>query len=203
VNRGQDNNAEAARLDRARQGDEEAFRELVERHSTEVFRLAYRLTGNRENAEDVVQETFLKAYRSLHRFDARSAFGTWLYRIAANCAVDVLRRGERHDKRQATPVAQDDDGVDPFDRIESIEPGPLRRTLSSEIERRVADSLAQLTPMERTAFVLRHFEEHSIADIGRALGTRSSATKQAVFRAVGKLRRELLPWVEENHARTA
>ena len=192
---------EAERLTRARKGDEEAFRELVERHSTEVFRLAWRLTGNRENAEDVVQETFLKAYRSLHRFDARSSFGTWLYRIASNCALDLLRRGERQERGREEPG--DEDRGDPFEALQTVEPGPLRRTLSSEIERRVADGLGQLTPMERTAFVLRHFEEHSISEIGRALGTRTSATKQAVFRAVGKLRKELLPWVEESHARTA
>lgn len=185
-------------LERAKRGDEEAFRDLVESHSAGVFRLAYRLTGSRENAEDVVQETFLKAYRSLHRFDARSALGTWLYRIAANCALDLLRRVER---RRETPNAED--GGDSFDLIESGEPGPLRHTLSSEVERRLAAGLGALTPMERTAFVLRHFEERSIAEIGRALGTRTSATKQAVFRAVGKLRRELLPWVEESHARTA
>ncbi len=202
MNREEDRSAEKDRLDRAYKGDEEAFRELVERHSTDVFRLAYRLTGSRENAEDVVQEAFLKAYRSLHRFDGRSSFGTWLHRIAANCALDLLRRVERQERsRQETPEAED--GGDPFDRIESDEPGPLRHTLSSEVERRLAAGLGALTPMERTAFVLRHFEERSIAEIGCALGTRTSATKQAVFRAVGKLRRELLPWVEESHARTA
>lgn len=198
MNREEDRSDEKVRLERARKGDEEAFRELVERHGTDVFRLAYRLTGSRENAEDVVQETFLKAYRSLHRFDARSAFGTWIHRIAANCALDHLRRVDR---RREASKAEDD--RDPFDLVESGEPGPLRHTLSSEVERRLAAGLGALTPMERTAFVLRHFEERSIAEIGRALGTRTSATKQAVFRAVGKLRRELLPFLEESHARTA
>ena len=73
---------------------------LVERHSRELFRLAYRLTGRQENAEDVVQETFLKAYRALHRFDSRSRFSTWLYRIATNTAMDLLRRAQR-DERDA------------------------------------------------------------------------------------------------------
>src|SRR5512142_252256 len=78
-------------LARARQGDEEAFRDLVERHSRSVFRLAYRMTGNEQDAEDVVQESFLKAYRQLGRFESRADFGTWIYRIAANCCVDLLR----------------------------------------------------------------------------------------------------------------
>src|ERR1700752_5412458 len=89
----------AAVLARARQGDEDAFRVLVEQHSRSVFRLAYRLTGNEQDAEDVVQESFLRAYRQLGRFEARANFGTWLYRIVANCAVDLLRSKQaRHDQ---------------------------------------------------------------------------------------------------------
>lgn len=190
-------------VNRARAGDEDAFRQLVEQHSRDLFRLAYRLTGSRENAEDVVQETFLKAYRALHRFDAKSRFSTWLYRIAANSATDLLRRQQRHTDRLAEPPASGEPPSDPFDHYESVEPGPLRLALSGEIERRVRHGLDQLTPTERTAFVLRHFEQQSIADIGRALGSRTNATKQAVFRAVRKLRGDLAPWVEENHVRTA
>ena len=85
---------------RAKAGDEEAFGLLVESHSRDVFRLAYRLTGSRENADDVVQEAFLRAYRSLHRFDSRSRFGTWLHRITVNCAMDHLRRSKREASRR-------------------------------------------------------------------------------------------------------
>src|SRR6187397_1267649 len=88
----------AAVLDRARQGDSEAFRALVEQHSRSAFRLAYRMTGNEQDAEDVVQESFLRAYKQLGRFEARANFGTWLYRIVANCSVDLLRAKQaRHD----------------------------------------------------------------------------------------------------------
>src|SRR5438046_5732731 len=81
----------AAVLARARQGDSDAFRALVERHSRSVFRLAFRMTGNEQDAEDVVQESFLRAYRQLGRFESRANFGTWLYRIVANCSVDLMR----------------------------------------------------------------------------------------------------------------
>src|SRR6476660_2784995 len=88
----------AAALARARQGDGEAFRALVERHSTRAFRLAYRMTGNEQDAEDVVQEAFLRAYKQLGRFESRANFGTWLYRIVANCSVDLMRaKQSRHD----------------------------------------------------------------------------------------------------------
>src|SRR5438445_12968050 len=103
----------AAVLARARQGDSEAFRALVERHSRSVFRLAFRMTGNEQDAEDVVQESFLRAYKQLGRFESRANFGTWLYRIVANCSVGMMRskharhdqaRGERLDEVMEMPA---------------------------------------------------------------------------------------------------
>ena len=193
---------ETALVARARAGDEDAFRELVEGHSRDLFRLAYRMTGSRESAEDVVQESFLKAYKAIHRFDLNSRFSTWLYRIAANSATDLLRRQRRHGEerhREPDPAS----AGDPIGELEAVEPGPLRLAVSAEIERRVERGLARLTPLERAAFVLRHFEQRSIAEIGRVLGSRTNATKQAVFRAVRKLREDLGPLVEEDHVRIA
>src|ERR687898_3261134 len=78
-------------LARARQGDGDAFRALVERHSRRAFQLAFRMTGNEQDAEDVVQESFLRAYRQLGRFESRANFATWLHRIAVNCSIDLIR----------------------------------------------------------------------------------------------------------------
>ena len=182
---------------RAKAGDEEAFGLLVESHSRDLFRLAYRLTGSRENADDVVQEAFLRAYRSLHRFDSRSRFGTWLHRITVNCAMDHLRRS----KREASRREPGDQSI--LERQVSPAPGPERLAESGQIELQVERALETLSPIERSAFILRHFEQLSIAEIGRQLGSRTSATKHAVFRAVRKLRRELSPWMETRDARTA
>ena len=89
-------------LERARSGDNEAFRLLVQQHGRGIFRLAYRMTGNEEDAEDVVQETFLKAYRQIDRYEARCSFSTWLYRIASNCSLDLIRKRKlREHKRRA------------------------------------------------------------------------------------------------------
>ncbi len=189
---------EARAVAQAQAGDEEAFRQLVSSHSHELFRLAYRMTGSRENADDVVQEAFLRAYRSLHRFDARSRFGTWLHRIAVNCAMDHLRRAQREASRR-DPSA--DEAA--LERQASHAPGPERLAESGQIESQVARALDALSPLERSAFVLRHFEQLSITEIGHRLGSRTSATKHAVFRAVRKLRRELSPWMETRDARTA
>ena len=83
--------SETLAIAKAKAGDSDGFRQLVERHSRSVFRLAYRMTGNESDAEDIVQETFMRAYKQLNRYESRSSFSTWLYRIASNCSVDLIR----------------------------------------------------------------------------------------------------------------
>src|SRR6202047_2973434 len=96
---------EAAAIDRAKAGDGDAFRTLVERHSRSVFRLAYRMTGNEQDAEDVVQETFLRAYKQLSHYESRSSFSTWLYRIASNYSLDLIRMRKRHEDKRENDTA--------------------------------------------------------------------------------------------------
>ncbi len=183
-------------VDRARAGDTDAFRELVDRHSGTMFKTAFRLTGNEADADDLVQEAFLRAYRKLDRFDGRSQFSTWLYRITVNCGMDLMRKKSRRQARAAM-----DEGV-VLDSVATEDPRPDRLALSGEIGRAVQGVLGTLSPMERSAFVLRHFEGRSIAEIGGLLGARSGATKHAIFRAVKKLRAALGPLVEESHEAT-
>src|SRR3974390_265407 len=102
--------SDLATVGRARDGDADAFRALVERHSRSVFRLVYRMTGNEQDAEDLVQETFIKAFRNLGGFEERAHFGSWLYRIAVNCFVDWRRRRR--------PFEELDESVEP-----KIQPG--------------------------------------------------------------------------------
>ena len=179
-------------VERASSGDNEAFRLLVEQHGRAVFRLAYRMTGNEEDAEDVVQETFLKAYRQINTFDARASFSTWLYRIASNCSLDLIRkRKTRERKRERGP----DPDRDVLVSIPASTPGPDRELYSSQISQCVHAALEELSGQERTAFILRHFEGLSIEQIGLALGTGTNATKHSIFRAVQKLRGSLEPLV--------
>jgi len=171
-------------VDRAQRGDREAFRQIVEQHSRAVFRLAYRMTSSQPDAEDIVQETFLRAWKQLGRYDGRAALGTWLHRICANCSLDHLRRrkGERMDVA-ADSVAEP--------RSES--PSPERIALSLEIGAILHPALDELTAMERAAFVMRHYEGLAIEEISRALGVEANAAKHSVFRAVQKLRKALAP----------
>src|SRR5437667_4197122 len=130
----------AAVLARARQGDGEAFRALVEQHSRSVFRLAFRMTGNEQDAEDVVQESFLRAYRQLGRFESRANFGTWLYRIVANCSVDLLRSKQaRHDQGRGESL----DEV--MEMPDADAPGPERVEQGAEIQLSVQAALDPLS----------------------------------------------------------
>src|SRR5579863_2018387 len=182
-------------VSRARSGDTDAFRVLVERHSRSLFRLAFRMTGNQQDAEDVVQESFLRAYKQLGKFDERASFGTWLYRIAANCSLDLVRSRKR---RQEHLAPQEPDGPefdDTVGNLPSAEPTPERMALSGEVRGRVEEAMKELSPTERTAFVLRHFEGMCIEDVSRVLECAPGAAKHSVFRAVQKLRRALEPVV--------
>src|ERR1700740_2056370 len=104
--------SDAIAVERPRAGDRDAFRALVERHSRNVFRLAYRMTGNQQDAEEVVQEAFLRAYQKLSQFAARANFGTWVYRIAANYAIDRMRQKKTEDSNRAVPPRETEDGLE-------------------------------------------------------------------------------------------
>ena len=183
---------DAAFVARARSGDSDAFRVLTERHGRALFRLAFRMTGNEQDAEDVVQESFLRAYRQLGKFDERATFGTWLYRIAANCSLDLVRSKKRRSEHFAHP---DPEMEDPVATLPSGDPTPERMALSSEVRERVAEAMNELSATERTAFVLRHFEGMCIEEVSRVLECQPGAAKHSVFRAVQKLRRALEPMV--------
>ncbi len=177
-------------------GDPQAFRALVDRHSRYAQRVAYRLTGNAADAEDVVQEAFLKAFRQLSRFEARADFRTWIHKITVNCAIDFIR--SRRHRETAHDPADLERGLT-ADGPVSHGPSPDRALFSTEIHERVAAGLGGLTPLERAAFMLRHLEGRSIDEIGSALGLKTEATKNSVFRAVRKMRVALEPLMDTRH----
>jgi len=182
--------SDAALVTRARGGESDAFRLLVERHSVKLFQMTCRMTGNEQDAEDVVQETFLRAYKQLERFESRAGFGTWLHRIAANCSLDLLRKRKRQGERESTAEL---DSAEMIPTMPSHLQAPDQQVFHIEVRQKVESVMEELTPVERTAFVLRHFEGKSIEEIGRVLGAGPGATKQSIFRAVQKMRRALGP----------
>lgn len=158
-------------------GDQDAYRVLVERHSQSVFRLAYRITRNEQDAEDLVQEAFLRAYRHIHDFDGRASFPTWVYRIAANASLDVVRG-----RKRTTPEMPE---------LKDPQPTPERQAAGRQMHERLEQAMDELTTQERAAFVMRHFEHLPISEIAVSLDLRENATKHSIFRAVKKLRAAL------------
>ena len=173
-------------------GDHAAFQALVEQHSLSLFRVAFRMTGSESDAEEIVQETFLRAYQQRKSFEARSNVGTWLYRIAVNGSIDLLRKRKRHDAH-LEPLDSDEPSA-PVLSLASSSPAADRLVYSAQLAKRVAGVLERLSSIERAAFVLRHYEELSTEQIAESLGLSSNAAKQAVFRAVQKMRKALEPW---------
>jgi RNA polymerase sigma-70 factor, ECF subfamily len=183
-------------VERTLAGNRDAYRVLVERHSLNLYRLAYRMTGNTHDAEEVVQEAFLRAYQKLSHFAGNSNFGTWVYRIAANYAIDRIRQRNVETARQVAPSGPAEDGseIDPVALLKDPSASPERLAGSAELAARMQQALDALTPAERTAIVMRHWEGCAIEEIAAVLKSNSNATKNTVFRAVAKLRKALEPF---------
>jgi RNA polymerase sigma-70 factor (ECF subfamily) len=168
--------------------DVDAFLSLVERHRRYLYNLALRITGNEQDAKDVVQNCLLKAYLHLDGFERRADLRTWLNRILVNCALDHLRdlrrRPDMHDPRTIADIA---------DTALSASPDPERLAASADWRRHVAAAMNSMSPLERVTFALRHFEGCSISEIAQTAGIGHNAAKQHIFRAVRKLRLALEP----------
>lgn len=172
-------------------GDKDAYASLVRQYSQTVFSVAFRITGNETDAEEVTQEAFTRAYQKLTSFQSRSSFGTWVYRIAVNCALDLMKT--RSSGGNCLLVADESDPEQMQIQVADSAAGPDRLLLSGEIRKRQENAMRSLSATERTAFILRHVEERSTEEIASFLEIAPNAAKQAVFRAVQKLRKELAP----------
>jgi RNA polymerase sigma-70 factor (ECF subfamily) len=174
-------------------GDRDAYRVLMDRYFCSVTRVTFRITGNEADAEEAAQEAFLRAYNKLPSFRQDSAFSTWVMRIAMNTAINLVERRTRDLSYQAQRIAEEPSASDNTVRVPDRQAGPEASLLHREAASLRQAAMAELTPMERTAFTLRHMEDVPMAEIAIALNITSNSAKQAVFRAVSKLRRSLTP----------
>lgn len=181
----------ASLVDAARAGDRRAFEGLVRATSPDTYTLARRLCGNADDASDVVQETYLRAYRSIRRFRGDAAFTTWLYRITANCAADHVNRRSRHRHDDLS-----DDHVD-----ERAEIDPESRVGHLELRDQLKLALDALPPKLRAVVVLRDIYDLPHEEIAEHLKITESAAKVRLHRARRKLREGLLPLPGEEDAR--
>ncbi len=174
-------------------GDRDAYRVLMDRHFCSVARVAFRITGNEADAEEAAQEAFLRAYNKLPSFRQDSAFSTWIMRITMNTAINLVERRKRDPSYHAPTIADEPSTADHTVPVADRQAGPEISLLNREAVSLRQAAMAELTPMERTAFTLRHMEDVPMSEIAAALNITSNSAKQAVFRAVSKLRRSLTP----------
>ena len=175
-------------------GNRDAYRVLMDRHFHSVFRVAFRITGNEADAEEAAQEAFLRAYNKLPSFRQDSAFSTWITRIVMNTAINLVERRNRDQSYRAPRIADEPSSDGGTVTVAAANAhSPERILLDGEAANLRRAALDTLTPMERTAFTLRHMEDLPISEIAAALNVPANSAKQAVFRAVGKLRRSLAP----------
>ncbi len=177
----------------ARDGDQEAFEQLVRATYTETYTLAYRLTGDEEDARDVVQESYFRAYKGLRRFRGDAQFTTWLYRITANCATTHLGRRAKHRHEELLDDAPLVDTAPDLD--------PQARAEASATRHRLEQALRTLPPRLRAVVVLRDVYDLPHEAIAAELGISESAAKVRLHRARKKLREQLFPLRGEEAAR--
>jgi len=177
-------------IDRFCTGDQAAFHELVGRYKKKIYFLAYDITGDHHEAEDISQEVFMKMYRSLETFRRDAKMSSWLYQITVNASIDSLR------KKSSRPAQQ----IGEFDQVSIQESllasganafDPLRSTESSQIQNHISQALQKISPRERTVFVMRHYNDLKLNEIAEILDINIGTVKSLLFRAIKKLRKEL------------
>jgi RNA polymerase sigma-70 factor, ECF subfamily len=184
--------SDAVLVSTAKLGDANAFVELSRRHSSRALQTAYRITRNRQDAEDAVQDSLLKAFTHLNTFQEKSSFSTWLTRITINSALMILRK-----KRVCVEISIDgsDDSGETYERWEprSLTEDPENRFARSEREELLRDAILRLPPVIREAVELRQARDYSTREIAQALGISIAAVKSRLSRARLTLRAALLP----------
>ena len=163
----------------AQGGDSEAFTTLVEAYQKPVFNLCYRMLGEAESAEDAAQETFLRAYQHLERYDAKRPFATWLLSISAHYCIDRLRRH----RFSLFSIDEDDEDGTPFEIPDADAPNPERESVRREERERIHDLLGSLDETDRAAVVLRYWNDASEVEIAESLGLTVAAVKSRLHRA--------------------
>ena len=176
---------DSALVERCRNGDRAAFTELVVHYQRPIYNAAYRVLGNAEDASDIAQIVFLKVAERLDEYDPQYRFFSWIYRIAINESLNLLRRGAREE-----PLDEDDE------RADAESAGPESRASAAELSRRVQRALMSMRGDDRAVLTLRHFSDCSYSEIGEILELGEKTVKSRLFEARQRLRallKDLMP----------
>ena len=187
---------DAALMLRVREGDREAFAELVDKYKQPVMNLAYRTLRDATEAEDLAQHVFLQVYKSAHRYEISAKFSTWLFTIARNLCLNEIRRRSRHpaDSLESQyPGEEEDQPARQFQDAKAF--APTEEVLQQELQEKIEEAVADLPENQRTAIQLCRQEEMSYEDIAEVLGCSLSATKSIIHRAREVLKQRLKPYL--------
>ncbi|HVZ18451.1 MAG TPA: RNA polymerase sigma factor [Terriglobales bacterium] len=177
----------------AQNGNHRAFEELIRQYDQQVLRLALHLTGSPDDAQDIYQEAFLKAYKSVGNFRFECSFYTWIYRIVTNLCLDHLRK--KQVRKEESPVVSDSNGEE-FSLLDTVSDdraahNPEKDLMRRELGRKIGKALSRLTERERMVFELKHYQGLKLRTIGEMLSTTEETAKNTLFRATQKLRSSL------------
>ena len=186
---------DAALMLRVKQGDTEAFTELVEKYKQPVINLIFRTLRDAAEAEDLAQNVFVQVYKSADRYRIAAKFSTWLFTIARNLCLNEIRRRSRHpaDSIDATHPDQDDQPLQQFEDKKTF--APPEKLLQGELEQKIEEALAELPENQRTALLLCRQDELSYEEIAEVLGCSLSATKSLIHRGRETLKEKLKPYL--------
>jgi RNA polymerase sigma-70 factor (ECF subfamily) len=178
----------------AKQGNESAFRELYETNYEMIYRLAYRYVKSQPDAEDILQETFIKAFKAIQKFDFNisSNFSAWIYQICVRCSYDYHRKRKKRKSDQTASLSES------YTEPEAQDASPEKMAITNQAIQQVKTALAVLSPKQRIIFDLRHLQHKALKEIAERLQISPSTVKKQLERAVAKLRIQLEPlWREK------
>ncbi|WP_027416729.1 RNA polymerase sigma factor SigW [Aneurinibacillus terranovensis] len=176
-------------IQRARQGERAAFAELVDLYKDKIYHVSYGMLGNKQEAEDVAQETFLRVYANLNNYDPKYKFSTWIYRIASNLCIDYIRK--RKPTLSLDAELTGTDGMDWHDRFPDTGKGPEEEVITDELQEEVQGALMALNPKYRAVMILRYIEDLSLQEISEAISLPISTIKTRIHRGREALRKKL------------
>lgn len=181
-------------IDEFKQGQEEAFSELVKRHKERAMKLTFMIVGNYEDAKDISQEVFIKTYRSLKGFHGKSKFSTWFYRILMNSSKDFMRKKKF---KQFVTRQKDTHGRNYLEEAKGTVRSPEHRLLGKELKGHINQVIHELPMKQRWVFTLRFIEEMSLQEIADSTGQSEGTVKATLHFAVQKVRKGLAPYLRE------
>lgn len=178
-------------IQRAQEGDTKAFEELVRKYDRQVFSLAFQISRNYQDAEDIYQEVFIKVFKNIGSFNFKSTFFTWLYRITVNCALSFYKK-----RKNKNHISLEERGDNFLKETADISSTPEKTALDNELKEKIRESVDLLPQKQRTAFILRFYHQLKIKEIAMVTGCAEGTIKNYLFRAAGKMKVSLSSYIE-------